>query len=142
MTPRELFVGADHPAAFRTIGEALAVAADRDEIHVLPGEYRESLVIDKTVRIGGDGPRDRIIIRPLISGEPCLSIRGGDPYLHDLTIDGSEFDRVDPDGADPIAQLSIAAGSPLIEAIHIYGAGGIWIGGAATSGEITAVRDP
>jgi hypothetical protein len=37
MAPRELFVGGNHRAAFRTIGQALAVAADRDEIHVLPG---------------------------------------------------------------------------------------------------------
>ena len=42
MASREFFVGRDHPAAFKTIGEALAVAVDRDEIHVLPGEYRES----------------------------------------------------------------------------------------------------
>ena len=82
MAPRELFVGADHSTDFRTIGEALAAAGDHDEIHVLPGQYRESLVIDKTVRIGGDGPRDEVIVRPLTRDRPVMSIHGGEPYIH------------------------------------------------------------
>lgn len=90
--PRRLVVSADGSAMYRTIGDALLVAVNGDEILVRPGEYRESLVIDKSVTIRGDGPRDRIVVRPLTEHEPCVLIERGEPHLLALTIESTETD--------------------------------------------------
>ena len=60
-----IIVAADGSGDYITIGEAVAAAADGDKILVRPGTYVESTVVDKDVRISGDGPlvgHDRMVI--------------------------------------------------------------------------------
>ena len=53
---RQLIVSADGSAMFTTIGAALAVAGDGDDILVRPGEYRESLgLVNKQRKHQGPG---------------------------------------------------------------------------------------
>jgi F-box protein 11 len=140
--PRQIIVSAEGSAMFRTIGEALAVAVDRDEILVRPGEYWEFLVIDVSVRIRGDGPREKIIVRPPSNERACISIEGGGPTLEGLTLDASEYEQYDSRHGTP-ALLEILHGSPSVERLDIRGGGGITIGGAETRGRILgcAVHD-
>ena len=53
-------VAQDGSGDFPTIGEALSAAVDGDMILVEPGEYVESLVIDKEVTLSGDGAVDTV----------------------------------------------------------------------------------
>ena len=103
---RHLVVSADGSAMFRTIGAALAVAMDGNEILVRPGEYRESLVIDKSVTIRGDGSRERIVVRPSVDDQPCIAIEGGAPHIIGLTIEGTDSDELDDVDDSPSAGSS------------------------------------
>ena len=47
---------------YSTLAEAVAAAADGDEILVRPGAYTEAVVIDKDITVAGDGPREEIVI--------------------------------------------------------------------------------
>jgi hypothetical protein len=55
-------VGQDGTGDFATIGEAIAAAVDGDMILVGPGEYVESLLIDKDITLMGDGGADAVVI--------------------------------------------------------------------------------
>jgi parallel beta-helix repeat protein len=152
LVPRQLIVGADGSAIFGTIGAALAVAVDGDVILVRPGEYRESLVIDKSVTIQGHGPRERIVVRPLTDYEPCIRIEGGEPHLLAITIDSTEFDDDEADeageddwlsdfgGPGANAHLLIVAGSPTIEGVDIRGPGGLAISARGTLATVRHCR--
>ena len=60
---REIVVGADGSAgAHRTIAEAIRAASTDDLVLIRPGTYRESVVLEKSITLLGDGPRDSIII--------------------------------------------------------------------------------
>ena len=61
--PRELVVRASGtPGAFATIADALRVAQADDVILVRPGLYKEGIVLDKSLTLVGDGPREEIVI--------------------------------------------------------------------------------
>lgn len=62
--PREYVVAGSGSGDARTIGEALTRARAGDTIRVLPGDYVESLVIEKDVVILGDGRRADIVLMP------------------------------------------------------------------------------
>ena len=53
---RELVVDPADPAAFAEIDAAVAAAEDGDRIVVRPGTYRMPVVVDRAVRIEGQGP--------------------------------------------------------------------------------------
>ena len=52
---------------YSTIGEAIRESAPGATIHVKPGIYRVGVVLNREVRIVGDGPREKIIIASRIS---------------------------------------------------------------------------
>mgnify|MGYP000246166234 CR=1 FL=1 len=69
----------------RSIGEALARARDGDTIRVLPGIYRERLVITRAVRLIGEG-------RPVVDGGgegDVLTIKAGGAAVEGFVIRGS-----------------------------------------------------
>lgn len=96
---------------FTTIAEAVADAADGDVILVRPGNYDESIVIDKGITIRGDGDRDDVIIElsqelpPTATDEhpdlpTAFLIEGVDAILENLTLQG-ESSRVVINGGAP-----------------------------------------
>ena len=116
--PRQLTVSADGSAMFRTIGAALALAVDGDEILVRPGEYRESLIVDKSVRIRGDGPREKIVVRP-DRGESGITIIASAPNLVGFTVNG--LDPAEPDDSPGADLVRITGGTPVLESLDICG---------------------
>lgn len=104
---------------YETISEALAMAADGDEILVRPGTYVEAVVIDKDVTLRGDGPVERIIITAPEDGPTSPLWQGvlnADPYAllvasADATISGLTFEglgsEVILDGGSPTVSDSV-----------------------------------
>lgn len=69
---------------FKTIGEAIKHASNDAIIHVLPGYYQESLILDKPLELNGDGPIDQIIIEA--ADAPCIVIQAGSAVLRGMTL--------------------------------------------------------
>ncbi|WP_329252672.1 right-handed parallel beta-helix repeat-containing protein [Actinoallomurus sp. NBC_01490] len=113
--------------AHSTIGAAVRAAAEGAVVSVHPGDYRESLVLDRnvtvvaekgpgTVRItaphgpavtlhGGQVVLRDLTIAPATSSDTAILIRGGTPALHGCEIDGG---RVEVTG-DAVASLKDCA---------------------------------
>jgi Ethanolamine utilization protein EutJ (predicted chaperonin) len=78
---RPLIVG---PGGYSSIGEAIRVAPAGTEIHVKPGVYRESLVLNKSITIIGDGLPEEVVLE---SAEgPCLAMQTDWGLVRGLTI--------------------------------------------------------
>src|ERR1700678_3634378 len=74
--------------AHRTIGAAIRAAADGAVVRVVPGEYRESLVLEKPVTIIAEGGRGTVSLLAPVG--PPLTVRGVKATLKGLTIRGSD----------------------------------------------------
>jgi len=61
-TRREIIVDPDGRGHFRTISDAVKVAAADDILLVRPGTYRESVTIEKSITLLGDGPLEQVIV--------------------------------------------------------------------------------
>jgi parallel beta-helix repeat protein len=59
---REIVVDSAGSGRFRTISDAVKVAVADDVILVRPGTYRESVIIDKSITLIGDGQLDGVIV--------------------------------------------------------------------------------
>lgn len=63
---RQLVVDGQGRGHFWTISDALGAAVDGDTIEIAPGEYRESLVIDKDVVLRGTGAPGAVVLAPSV----------------------------------------------------------------------------
>ncbi len=72
---------------FTSLEEAVRKAPVGSQVLVRPGLYRGSLVLDRSLEIVGDGPRDNIIIES--EAGSCLSVRAGETTIRSLTLRGS-----------------------------------------------------
>ena len=77
-----------------------------------PGDYRESLVIDKAVTIRGDGARELVVIRPRTPGEPCVSITDDAPHLRELSIKGGDLPAQGDE--EPVELIRVTGGAPVL----------------------------
>lgn len=129
--PRQLIVDAGGSTMFRTIGEGLEAARNGDKILVRPGEYKEHLVIAKSVWIAGDGPRELIRLSPPTFDTPCIVVDRGAPHLSEITVDGSMFSRgADEDEYDSLAELLLVrGGSRALEDMAFVGGAGVRFSG-------------
>lgn len=93
----EHVVDANGDGDFLTIAEAVAAASDGDTILVRPGTYEESLSIDKSITLRGDGGRDAVTIT-LPAGSPGVEL-----------TDGAEGDP-----SDPLVTYTVPAGIRLL----------------------------
>lgn len=134
VTTRRLLVAADGSAMFATIGAAIAVAADGDEIVVKSGRYAEHLTIERSIRISGHGPRGQIVLSPPTADAPCVTITGGTPHLTGFTIDGAGFEI--PDYREDATLVRITGGAPVLETLELSGGEGVSFEGGGTAGAI------
>jgi parallel beta-helix repeat protein len=84
-----LYVGGSGTGNYSTIQEAIAAASPAGIIHVYPGEYRETLVVDKPLELYGSG-QNTTIINGTGSGN-VITVMSDDVVIQDLTVEGSEL---------------------------------------------------
>ncbi len=89
----QIVVDQDGSGDATTITEAVAMAADGDEILIKPGTYAEAIRVDKDIIVRGDGDREAVIIA-FPPDSPALTF-----------TDGTEGD---PD--DPLIEYSVPVG--------------------------------
>jgi hypothetical protein len=88
---------ADYP--LETIGQAVENASDEDYIFISPGEYDETVTVDKSVTIVGLGGSSAVIINPTTVGAEGMSVEADDVQLINISI----FGETDSDYALAIA---------------------------------------
>jgi hypothetical protein len=81
---QEVIVSPHGEGAYRTLGEAIRKVEAGTRIRVKPGTYRESVAIEKSVHIVGDGPADQIVIESV--GDSCLTMRTSFATVCGLTL--------------------------------------------------------
>jgi len=84
--PATLVVGRSGKGQCMSLRVALRQAEAGTVIQVLPGVYRESLVVDKAVRIVGQGDPSEVIIES--AQGPCLSLQVAGVQLANLLLQG------------------------------------------------------
>ncbi len=109
---------------YRTITEAIAKAKPGTRILVLPGRYKESIVIDKQLEIVGNGLPEEIIIESKDS--PCIRMETNKALVKGLTLRGkagsnsNKYFTVDiPQGELNLQDCDITSES--LSGIGIYG---------------------
>lgn len=96
---RDLVVDPSDPAAFAEIDDAVAHAEDGDRVIVRPGTYRRPVVVDRAIRLEGDGPVATIRLRP-VGGEALgvavsgATVSGLDICPGDVGNDGDAWSAV------------------------------------------------
>lgn len=79
-----LIVSGDGKGDYKTIGEAIIKAKQNTRILIRPGVYKESLIINKPLKIIGDGNRSEIIIESKNSS--CIVMRTNESEVQGLTL--------------------------------------------------------
>lgn len=82
----DITVSQDGVGHFLTIGEAIQGALTGARIHVRPGIYAESLVIDKPLEIIGEGSVGEIVIESLNAA--CITMLAEKALVCNLTLNG------------------------------------------------------
>lgn len=120
---RTIVVAQEGEADYRSISTALQQAQVGERILVRPGVYHESLVLDRTVSIVGDGQPGQVVVESL--NMSCLTIVGGQADISGLTLaarnSGVElhFFGVDVQGGEPtLENCTITCESLACVAIH------------------------
>ncbi|MFF7580970.1 right-handed parallel beta-helix repeat-containing protein [Streptomyces sp. NPDC008061] len=101
---------------YRTVTAAIRAAGDGAAIHVQPGIYQESLVIDKDVTVLAEkGPGS---VRIVAARGPAVSVRGGAAVLRGMTIQASDHgSAVLVSGGAPVFEQCTVPGGR-VEVIH------------------------
>ena len=108
----------DRINGYKTINEAFQIASFETTIRVMPGIYRESLVLDKNVTIIGVGKVEEIII--IGAGKSAISSTAKQALIQNVTLQQEDSDNpcVDiSDGGILIEGCDISGGNNCV-AIH------------------------
>lgn len=106
-------VSPDGGGQFKTIQAAIQAAPDRGEITVRPGKYRETLRIDKPLRLTGEGNPEEIIVST--RDARCLELETDDAvYIRGLTL----RTRPGPDNVECYA-IDFGQGTAVLEDCYI-----------------------
>ncbi|BAY92133.1 MULTISPECIES: right-handed parallel beta-helix repeat-containing protein [unclassified Tolypothrix] len=110
---------------YKTISEAIKNAQPGNQILVNPGFYQESLIIDKPLKIIGDGPVSNIVIESANSN--CIVMQTDKAEVRGLTLRGvagkknNNFFAVDiPQGQLILAECDITSDS--LSCVSVIGA--------------------
>lgn len=123
---RTLVVGSAESGAYPTIGDAVEEARDGDRILVRPGTYDESITVNHSIDIVGDGHRDAIVVQ--FDGAPCFVLAGASGRIANLTVRGGG----DTDDHMAVGAVVVAGGSPVIEGLLLDQSFGIDVGAASS----------
>lgn len=95
-----LIVSLSGQGHYFSLGVALRKAAPGTRIFVMPGTYRESVIVDKPIEIIGNGNPEDIVIESTLG--PCMSFRSSQALVANLTLraraggaEGPAFTAVD-----------------------------------------------
>jgi len=112
MRSKHVTVDASGGGDFRTIASAYTDAKPGERIIVLPGTYKETLMIRRDVWIAGEGDRSKVIVEFAGAlGVDGFAFSGGVSTLTGFTIRG--VGPLYP--ANPAGAISVMGGTPLIE---------------------------
>lgn len=120
---RTLIVGKGGQATCLSLRVALRQAQPGARIAVLPGHYRESLVIEKDVTICGKGTPGEIVL------ETTLCLKTGLAHLQGLTLQ-----QAVQEAADPVPAVTVQSGRTILEGCELIASRGpaLRIEGAGT----------
>jgi parallel beta-helix repeat protein len=107
-----LTVSQDGKGQYTTIGQAIQNASEGSQIRVLPGIYREGLIIDKPLEIVGEGGIGEVAIE--YGSASCISIQSDRVKLSNLTIRGRAIL-----GAKAHHAVDISSGQAILESCNI-----------------------
>jgi hypothetical protein len=79
-----ILVGRGGQATCLSLRVALRQAASGAQIRVLPGVYKESILLEKDVIITGEGDPTKIIIES--TGPPAIRVKSGRSIIRDITL--------------------------------------------------------
>nr|WP_320132797.1 right-handed parallel beta-helix repeat-containing protein [uncultured Holophaga sp.] len=103
-TDRLIIVGRGGKAHCLSLRVAIRQAEPGTRIILLPGTYRESVVVDREVEILGEGEASEIILES--PKGPCLTFTGGRIVVRGVTLCKPWEEGRDPDPAPAVLQLS------------------------------------
>lgn len=109
ITGHRIRVGKGGQGQCLSLKVALRQAKPGMEILLLPGVYRESVVVDKAVTILALGPAGEVVLEGV--GGPAVLIQGRDAILRGITLRAPEGE----------AALRISGGAPLVEQCVLEG---------------------
>jgi SpoVK/Ycf46/Vps4 family AAA+-type ATPase len=118
VTTRKITVSPDQEADFRTLSEAVLAADPGDTIVVHPGTYRESILIEKQVKIIGMGILGQVILM------------GTNSYSLEMKTDFASIENmiINYEGEGGFGAVYIAKGSPIIEQCELSSTAGPVLG--------------
>lgn len=123
VAPGSYVVSANGGGNFSTIGEALRAAAPGSRLLIREGFYNESILLDKSIEIVGDGAVENIIVESVNSS--CVSMQTDRATIRGLTLNGvgkqngKAFFAVDiPQGELVLENCDITSDSLSCIAIH------------------------
>jgi hypothetical protein len=126
-------VAADGSGTHRTIGAAIADAADGTTIRLRPGTYRETVDVNASLRFEVDDPVGAATIAA--ARGDVVSVRGGTVRFHGIAF---QHDGPDDDSQTPCA-FTVLGGDVTLDACAVNSAhNGIWL---QESGSRLALRD-
>jgi pectin methylesterase-like acyl-CoA thioesterase len=90
-TAPTLIVAHDGTGGYTTINAAIAAAETGSRILVRPGLYRESVVIDRSLELIGDGPLAEVVIEA--TDHPAIQMQTDNARVRGLTLRGHTTDE-------------------------------------------------
>ena len=129
---KPLIVGKGGKATCLSLRVALRQALPGAHITVLPGRYRESLLVDKDVTISGEGDPSDIVLES--SQGPCLRLKASQVQIRGLTLQ-----RLGGDGTDPV--IALQAGRTLLEDCEVIAPGGTALRVEGSGTQLQMLRD-
>ncbi len=119
---RAFVVTADGSGTHRTIGAAIADAADGTTIRLRPGTYRETIAVNASLRFEVDGA---VADATIVSARgDVVSVHGGTVWFHGIVF---QHDGPDDDSQTPCA-LTVLGGSVTLDTCAVDSAhNGIWL---------------
>lgn len=100
--------------AFATIAEALAHGGAGVRVSLLPGTYREILVLRESALIEAAGPREDVVIET--EGRTTLRVEAGSVSVHGVTLRASGFAQA--------TAVEVAGGSLALESCEVSSSAG------------------
>ncbi|MFJ3756474.1 right-handed parallel beta-helix repeat-containing protein [Streptomyces sp. NPDC090080] len=111
MKPKVLRVAERGWGSYRTVMAAIRAAEDGAVVHVQPGVYHESLLLDTDVTVLAEkGPGT---VRIVAAHGPAVSVVGGAPVLRGVTVQSSHR----------APAVRVAGGAPVLEGCAVSGGG-------------------